>query len=124
MFVIHTIKCTGQNTSLRSVDMDMTAVGVLRICFSSVISRYIFLVSSVADPDGSGKFTTKSESGSSSGSKKKISVSVQYRAYVFLFTPCDSSIGIGRATRHHEFNNDEIGFCLVLGIVCHSMYQY
>jgi hypothetical protein len=38
--------------------------------------------------------------------------------YIYLLLGCDSSIGIGKATRHHEFNNDEIGFCLVLGIVC------
>jgi hypothetical protein len=44
--------------------------------------------------------------------------------YIYLLCRCDSSIGIGKATRHHQFNNDEIGFCLVLGIVCHSMYQY
>ena len=55
----------------------------------------------------------------------KISVSVQYCAYgIYLLCRCDSLIGIGKATRHHKFNNDEIGFCLVLGIVCHSMYQY
>jgi hypothetical protein len=44
--------------------------------------------------------------------------------YIYLLHRCDSSIGIGKATRLHEFNNDEIGFCLVLGIICHSMYQY
>jgi hypothetical protein len=44
--------------------------------------------------------------------------------YIYLLRRCDSLIGIGKATLHHEFNNDEIGFCLVLGIVCHSMYQY
>ncbi len=53
-----------------------------------------------------------------------ISVSVQIvHMYIYLLRRCDSSIGIGKATRHHEFNNDEIGFCLVLGIVCHSMYR-
>jgi hypothetical protein len=31
--------------------------------------------------------------------------------YIYLLRRCDSSIGIGKATRHHEFNNDEIGFC-------------
>jgi hypothetical protein len=41
--------------------------------------------------------------------------------YIYLLRRCDSSIGIGKAKRHHEFNNDEIGFCLVLGIVCHSI---
>jgi hypothetical protein len=58
--------------------------------------------------------------------------------YIYLLRRCDSSIGIGKATRHHEFNDDEIGFCLVLGIACpeqpsgkiadgrrkNSMYQY
>jgi hypothetical protein len=44
--------------------------------------------------------------------------------YIYLLCRCDLLIGIGKATRHHEFDNDEIGFCLVLGIVCHSMYQY
>jgi hypothetical protein len=44
--------------------------------------------------------------------------------YIYLLRRCDSLIGIGKATRHHEFINDEIGFCLVLGIVFHSMYQY
>jgi hypothetical protein len=38
--------------------------------------------------------------------------------YIYLHCRCDSSIGIGKATWHHEFNNDEIGFCLVLGIIC------
>jgi hypothetical protein len=33
--------------------------------------------------------------------------------YIYLLRRCDSSIGIGKATRHHEFNNDEIGFCLL-----------
>jgi hypothetical protein len=33
--------------------------------------------------------------------------------YIYLLRWCDSSIGIGKATRHHEFNNDEIGFCLL-----------
>jgi hypothetical protein len=33
--------------------------------------------------------------------------------YIYLLRICDSSIGIGKATRHHEFNNDEIGFCLL-----------
>ncbi len=42
--------------------------------------------------------------------------------YIYLLRRCDSSIGIRKATRHHEFNNNEIGFCLVLGIVCHSIY--
>jgi hypothetical protein len=42
--------------------------------------------------------------------------------YIYLLHRCDSSIGIGKATQHHEFNNDETGFCLALGIVCHSMY--
>jgi hypothetical protein len=56
---------------------------------------------------------------SSSESFLKRSVSVQYRAYVYLFTlQSGSSIGIGKATRHHKFNNDEIVFCFVLGSVC------
>ncbi len=33
--------------------------------------------------------------------------------YIYLLHRCDSSIGIGKATRHHVFNNDEIGFCLL-----------
>ncbi len=33
--------------------------------------------------------------------------------YIYLLRRCDSSTGIGKATRHHEFNNDEIGFCLL-----------
>jgi hypothetical protein len=33
--------------------------------------------------------------------------------YFYLLSRCDSLIGIGKATRHHEFNNDEIGFCLL-----------
>ncbi len=28
--------------------------------------------------------------------------------YIYLLPRCDSLIGIGKATRHHEFNNDEI----------------
>jgi hypothetical protein len=38
--------------------------------------------------------------------------------YFYLLHRGDSLIGIGKATRHHEFNNDEIGFCLVLGNIC------
>jgi hypothetical protein len=38
--------------------------------------------------------------------------------YIYLPQRGDSSIGIGKATWHHEFNNDEIGFWLVLGNVC------
>ncbi len=44
--------------------------------------------------------------------------------YIYLLRRCDSSIGKGKATGHHEFNNDEIGFCLVLGtfvIACTSI---
>ncbi len=33
--------------------------------------------------------------------------------YIYILRRCDSSIGIGKATWHHEFNNDEIGFCLL-----------
>ncbi len=33
--------------------------------------------------------------------------------YIYLLRRCDSLIGIGKGTRHHEFNNDEIGFCLL-----------
>ncbi len=33
--------------------------------------------------------------------------------HIYSLRRCDSSIGIGKATRHHEFNNDEIGFCLL-----------
>jgi hypothetical protein len=54
---------------------------------------------------------------------KQISVSVLTKKYLFLcnivhmyiylLRRCDSSIGIGKATQHHEFDNDEIGFCLV-----------
>jgi hypothetical protein len=39
--------------------------------------------------------------------------------HVFYLLPRgDSLIGIGKATWHHEFNNDEICFCLVLRNVC------
>ncbi len=37
--------------------------------------------------------------------------------YIYLLHRGDSSIGIGKVTRHHEFNYDEIGFRLVLGNV-------
>jgi hypothetical protein len=38
--------------------------------------------------------------------------------YIYLLRRGDSSIGIGKTTRHHEFNNDEICFCLVLRNFC------
>ncbi len=38
--------------------------------------------------------------------------------YIYLLCRGDSSIRIGKATGYHEFNNNEIGFCLVLGNIC------
>jgi hypothetical protein len=38
--------------------------------------------------------------------------------YIYLLRRGDSSIGIGKTTWHHKFNNDEICFCLVLRNVC------
>jgi hypothetical protein len=38
--------------------------------------------------------------------------------YIYVLRRGYSSIGIGKATWHHEFNNDEICFCLVLRNVC------
>jgi hypothetical protein len=68
--------------------------------------------SSVADQDlfvGSGNFTTKSGSGSSSVFLKKdlfLCNIVHIYIYKYLLRRGDSSIEIGKATRHHKFNND------------------
>ncbi len=80
-----------------------------------LLDRRLTPVTSVADPDSS-----PPNPDPALVVKKKKNLFL----YIYLLRRCDSSIGIGKATQHHEFNNDEIGLCLVLGIVCHSMYQY
>ncbi len=99
------------------------------------VYMYMYCISmfstSVADPDpvGSGPFCririqTFLPDPALVVKKKYLFLCNIVHMYIYLLRRCDSSIGIGKATQHHEFNNDEIGFCLVLGIICHSLYQY
>ncbi len=125
---------------IRIVLISNSGSGSVPKCFGSgtralgVWRSFIIPSSSVADPDpvGSGRFIRIRKF------HHQIRIRIQLwqflkkylflcnivHMYIYLLRRCDSSIGIGKATRHDKFNNDEIGFCLVLGIVCHSMYQY